>query len=403
MTTPDRFLALVCLPALLLPPALFATAVGCGGSTSSDNGGSDAGVDVAIDVAIDTGSRADSGCMGCPPPPDDGGPITPGLPPNPGGPPPDGTGSIVLAFSRVYIGDTDRNGAASASAWKQYGLNIDNKITDRNSTDVCTLAPGASKSAQLDGVSGIDNGWGQNILPILLTTAGADAAQKMNDAITNGEFTTMVRLDKVGTQQSYSPLPGLLYDGLKTQSPPSWNGNDLWPVDVSSVNNNDVNAPKIVFAGGYMNARAWVGAPPVAKMHLPFSFAGVDVPIPLAHAQIVMQVAPDGRTATQGTISGVAPTEEYIAVFRQMAGRISTSLCAGSAFESIAQQIRQASDILVSGANGPGVPCDGISLGWGFDAKLVKLGALTQPPTPSPDPCGPRDGGARSQHQAIFV
>ena len=390
MRKKDRFAS----PSLrLLLGGSFVLATACGGSTTSDNTATDAGADVAIDTGAPRDAGRDSSCTGCPPPPSDGGPITPGLPPDPGGPPPDGTGSIVLAFSHVYIGDTDRQGIASGAAWKQYGLNIDNKITDRTSTDVCTLTSGASKATQVDGIGGIDNSWGENILPIILTTAGSDAQKRMNDAITNGDFTTMIRLDKLGAQQNYSPLPGLLYAGLKTPSPPTWSGGDMWPIDTTSVNGNDINAPKIVFTGGYMNARTWVGAPPMGGITLPFSFGGTDWGIALTHVQITMVVAADGRAASQGVISGVVPTEAYIAALKTVAGRISTSLCSGSAFDSIAQQIRQASDIMVTGANVPGAACDGISLGWGFDAKLVKLGALQQPPTPSPDPCGPQDAG----------
>lgn len=32
---------------------------------------------------------------------------------------------------------------------------------------------------------------------------------------------------------------------------------------------------------------------------------------------------------------------------------------------------RAAADILEDGTNAPGVPCDGISIGFGFDARLV--------------------------------
>jgi hypothetical protein len=369
----------------------------CGGTTASTDA-NDASADVTSEATLDTGASFDAGpdtaCLGCPPPPIDGGSINPNIPPDPGGPPPDGTGSIVLAFSHLYIGDTDRQSVASSSAWKQYGLDIDHKTTDRTSTDVCTLASGASKASQVDGVGGIDNAWGNSILPIILTTAGSDASARLNDAIARGDFTRMIRLDKVGSLPSYSPLPGLMYAGTKTASPPTWNGNDMWPVDVTSLNGGNVDTPKVVFTGGYMNARTWVGAPPTGDITLPLVFGGVDWPITLAHAQITMRVAADGRSASEGVVSGAIATEEYILALKQVAGRISTSLCNGSAFESIAQQIRQAADIMLTGANAPGVACDAISLGWGFDAKLVKLGAVQTPPPPPPDPCAPPDAGA---------
>ncbi|MFI5302793.1 MAG: hypothetical protein ACHREM_32285 [Polyangiales bacterium] len=64
----------------------------------------------------------------------------------------------------------------------------------------------------------------------------------------------------------------------------------------------------------------------------------------------------------------------------------STSLCQGSAFDSVAQQFRQANDILLDGTNVAGAPCTGISLGVGFEAKRVQLGSVVTPTAP-PSPC----------------
>lgn len=72
-----------------------------------------------------------------------------------------------------------------------------------------------------------------------------------------------------------------------------------------------------------------------------------------------------------------------------MAGSLNPSLCPPSAtFESIAQQIRQASDILADGTQDPGVTCNGISIGLGFEAEAATLGVVFDAPVP-PDPCNP--------------
>ena len=52
----------------------------------------------------------------------------------------------------------------------------------------------------------------------------------------------------------------------------------------------------------------------------------------------------------------------------------------------IAQQIRQAQDILDDGTQGPTKSCNGISVGLGFEAVSVKAGAVLDDPPP-PDPC----------------
>lgn len=73
------------------------------------------------------------------------------------------------------------------------------------------------------------------------------------------------------------------------------------------------------------------------------------------------------------------------------AGFVSTSLCSGTAFESIALQIEQLSDIMVDGTSQPGQVCDGISLGVGFDAVAVHMGPSVVVPG-VPDPCADAGG-----------
>jgi hypothetical protein len=105
-----------------------------------------------------------------------------------------------------------------------------------------------------------------------------------------------------------------------------------------------------------------------------------------------MHAPPNNASATRGTLGGVLDTQELIAWLKQVAGSISMSLCSGSAFDSIAQQIEQAADIVLNGdgsvTNPPGTACNAISIGLGFDATAVKLGSAASVPT-SPPVCGP--------------
>jgi hypothetical protein len=90
-------------------------------------------------------------------------------------------------------------------------------------------------------------------------------------------------------------------------------------------------------------------------------------------------------------VAGIVAPADLDAWGQQLAGAIASSLCSGSAFQSIAQQLDQSADILLDGSNRAGVTCDGISLGLGFDAVAVKVGNVVSLPTPS-NPCA--DAGA---------
>jgi hypothetical protein len=85
-------------------------------------------------------------------------------------------------------------------------------------------------------------------------------------------------------------------------------------------------------------------------------------------------------TAAGGTVGGVLNTQEFLAALQNAVGWISQSLCNGSAFDSIAQQIKQAQDILHDGTNVAGQPCDAISIGLGFDG--VQIGPVDRTDLP---------------------
>ena len=108
------------------------------------------------------------------------------------GTPGDGAG-VVLAVSKLYLGDTNRDGSPNTSnGWKDYGFNLDRKISTKESTDLCQPAGGGAPSAGYpDGNGGIDNSFGKNILPLLLQSAPTFPAQS-NQNIADGSFTVIL-------------------------------------------------------------------------------------------------------------------------------------------------------------------------------------------------------------------
>jgi hypothetical protein len=355
-----RTLTLVGLGASTVALAL---AQGC--SSSSNPSGGDAG---------------SSGSGIVPPPQPAGAAATPSMTPE------------NLAVHTLFLGDSDRMGVQSDSAWKAYGYNIDGKITTAQSTDVCTLAAGADKSAQIDGNGGIDNSFGENILPIVLTAAGSDAPAKINASINGGGFTIMMDIAGLtqDPMQTNVGLTGQLFAGGKfpNDAGPTWTPTDNWPV-VSQLLNDGMtiaSGSKIQFASAYIVNGTWVNGTP-SDVVLTLSFSGQDLSITIHKAIITFDhTSPDH--ATNGTIAGVIQTMELVTGLKAIAGRISTSLCGGSAFDSIASQIEAASDIMQDGTNGPGQACDAISIGLGFNADHIGEPSTVAPPgCATPDPC----------------
>ena len=136
---------------------------------------------------------------------------------------------------------------------------------------------------------------------------------------------------------------------------------------------------------------SWIGyykvMSPKGDISLVLNSAGFQMPFDIHHAIVTMAMAPDRSGAVDGMIAGVLDTEEHITVLQQIAGTFDPALCSGTTFDSLAAQIRQASDILSDGTQDPTQTCNGISIGIGFTATAVQLSGITPAPTPPPDPC----------------
>jgi hypothetical protein len=320
------------------------------------------------------------------------------------------------AMHKLYMGDSDRTGVTSADAWKSFGYNLDNLVTTKDSTDVCKLAAGAAKSTQADGNGGIDNSFGENIMPIVITTAGSDAASRINTSIANGSFTVMTYItgfdDTANSTASATGLNGILlaggsYSGAHDGGAPSWDLNTHWPIvptlmtgctpSTGCPSGTDPNqSATIKFPNAYQANGTFVNGTP-ASLSLTLSIGGQALTVNISSALITFQ--PNGPgSVTNGTIAGTIVAQDLVNQLQGVAGSISSSLCSGSAFNSIAQQILQAADIIIDASSGAvsnvaGTPCNGISIGLGFDATEIAAPTAQDvegPSTPKPGPC---DGG----------
>lgn len=306
----------------------------------------------------------------------------------------------TFALQQLFLGGTKRDGSPSDSAWKDYGYDLDGKITSAKSTDVCTLADGAQKAAQTDGTQGTDNAFGETILPII-TSVAPTAETDISKALTDGSFTIMLDIQGLtdDTAQNNTTLSGQIFAGGaystdKTMHP-AFDLTTDWPVRPELLKDGKTIAggSSVQFdpASTYVVAGQFVTQADI-KLSLAVGGVGLDLVI---HKAIITFTHSDPHTANIGTIAGIIQTEELISGLKRVAGRIQKSLCEGAAFDQIAQEIRQASDIMSDGTNVAGPKCDGISIGLGFVAKEIKHPTkVADLAAPSPDPClTPADAG----------
>jgi hypothetical protein len=328
-----------------------------------------------------------------------GAPVDLSHPPAPAdtAPAPDGTGSTVLAISKLYLGDTNRDGTANkVNGWKQYGYDIDGLASTATSTDLCKPRNNAPpKNVYPDGDKGIDNSFGKNILTIILGIA-SDASAKVNAGLSQGKFTIMLSMDKLGAGANYKGVVTKLYGGGDLGAPPKYDGSVKWPVIPELLNDpTDVTSAKVQFPNAYVVNNTWVSGSKGDVM-LNLSVSGFTLSLPIASAVITMELSADHKSATKGTIAGVLPTDVLTSELKKVAGGFDPSLCKGPTIDSIVSQIEQASDILKDGSQNKDSECDGISIGLGFDAGIVQLGDIGMPAGPKDDPCSTMGTGSGS-------
>ena len=332
-----------------------------------------------------------------------------GQPPaKPSGPVTKDTSVKTFALSKFYLGETARatGSAPSNTAWKKFGYNIDGKSTIATSTDVCTRAKGAPSSNQVDGEGGIDNSFGAVILPIIQSAASINEPSKtITDTVTKGSFTIQLQVTGMtdDAKQTATGLNGQLFasGAYKGDSPtdipfPGFGPTTDWPVraELLTDGNTIASGSKVKFTDAYMANGTFVNGGGGSTITLSLAFQGVSLDLAINKAILTFDHSAAGK-ATNGTIAGVINTEELITGLKKVAGRISSTLC-GSQFDGIAQQIRQASDIMADGSNAAGTDCSGISIGLGFDADLVMNPTKVAKDTgvTTPDPCtNPPDAG----------
>jgi hypothetical protein len=294
------------------------------------------------------------------------------------------------AIHQLFLGDSDRQFATSTSAWKSFGFNIDGKVSTKDSTDVCTPIEGGGKDVHNNGNGGIDNSFGAKIVPIIQTFTH-DISKTISDAVGGGSFTVM--FDTVGLSsdpaQTNTGLKAKLFEGDKFPGTPSWSTSDVWPVDPLFLSNkSDATSSTAILPNAFVLNGLWVSGDP-SDVSLSIKVFGQTLSLTVHVATVVFQH--DGSKGDNGIIGGVLDTEELVAGLKTVAGRLNESLCGSAAFDSIAKQIRGASDILKDGTNAAGVPCNAVSIGIGFSAdEIGKPQAVAVPSPPPPDKC---DGG----------
>ncbi len=170
----------------------------------------------------------------------------------------------------------------------------------------------------------------------------------------------MLSMDKLGAGKDYNKLNTKLYGGSELGSVPKFDGTDKWPVIPELLSNDtDITSAKVQFPDAYLVNNTWVSQPKGAdgtfsgEVALSLSVSGFTLALTISSAVLTMDLSADHKTATNGIIAGVLPTDVLTKELRKVAGSFDAALCKGNTVDSLIAQIEQASDIMADGSQDP--------------------------------------------------
>jgi len=338
---------------------LTAAAVGCGGGVTSESTGGEGGGTTSSATGGAGGTTSSSSSTSSV-----GGSLTCM----------DGE-ATTLAVSELIFGD------GPSGEWKSVGFNIDGLVSTGVSKDVCKPIAGAVPTTPYpDGDNGIDNSFGKNLLPLILSLY-PNWVSDINNGITGGYFTSLLKMECLPPEGDVPLFTSRLFGATELPMNPKWDGTDMWPISPELLSDPmDPNSSTVVFENSSVLGQKYdsgTGETFILTVPLKTMTDTTSIKLTLYAARTTMTLAADRKSATDGTIGGVLNTEEFVAEIKKVGYLL--GLCDTTLFNDLLNTVRQASDILVDGTQDPNKECDGISMGLGFKMKQALIGEVAAP------------------------
>lgn len=271
---------------------------------------------------------------------------------------------LKLAFSRFYMGDTDRGGNAMSYAWEYYGEDFDGLHSNYTLNGECLPPPDQPAYAALDGINGYDNVWGARILPSLAKW-DPSPSKASDDALKAGARRPMITLGQLGGGLTTATLHASFMYFQDGQTEP-----ELVAYDAATFANNTFDS-----------------GPSPAPVMIELPLGPQPLRVTVQRLRVHFDLMPDGK-AIGGQLSGAITVADLRAAVVDHVTRSAPSECGGPKIEDLERTIAAAVDVLADGRNDRTAQCDAISFGVGFEAAPMPVtgtraaAAALTPPCP---------------------
>ncbi|MBI4951348.1 MAG: hypothetical protein HY908_04900 [Myxococcales bacterium] len=270
-------------------------------------------------------------------------------------------------MTELFLGDTSLYGSPSTSAWQSYGFDLDGLASVGHNPCECT--PYGALDTQRDGLAGIDNTFGQQVIGLWL---GLDpsARQKNDAALLAGDVNVLFEVEglRVPAPASY-PLAARVFAAAPLGSSPAFDASDVFPFDWTEVQGHFATA---YVTGGVAVLRG-------ATVPVPVHLLGDRVVLHVRNATLTLELDESREEVTLGMMGGVLDVDELVDLLYRTS---SESYCTNGIVEGGAKMLRASADTRTDGRGSPELPCNGVSVGFAFRGARVTLGAPATPPPP---------------------
>ena len=320
---------------------------------------------------------------------------------------------FVAAMRSVDMGDAAPD---LATAGPKVGYDLDGKCSCHGDGFACVEPAGVQDSTFCDGPGGIDNA-GAKLFEYAQKFKSNISSQNFSAGAAAGDWTLLIRVkgyngkpnDKTVTVSIY-PSPGIHEEScVPKNQPPKWDGTDLWPIDVISLDKEtgpgsdggtgacgkgsvlgySFDKPRYVDIKAFVAKGTLVANLPDSQIVI--STSGVSTVIRLHAGFLTGQIfmGDHGYRLTKGIFTGRWKTTDMFGALSHLASG-GMPLCTDNAlYCPIKSAICSFRDITAD-VPGPTTACDSISLALGFETESAKLGIAWEG-KPVMSPCGAKD------------
>jgi hypothetical protein len=317
----------------------------------------------------------------------------------------------IFAFHNISL---DQSG----DRWRRLGLDLDGMNT--RSIDEASECVAANGNPTLDGDKGIDNSFGQHVLP---TVVGLIPCLEDNIALNQGLGfgTVLLRLREwngtpndakvdvsvvssvdgtsadVGSGFEWGGADGatlMLADASEEAPPPAWDGDDVFFADPASLVARDLDYPLVWKTDAYVRDGRVVLPLDTATTFVfltgPGSFSlSLD-------GYLIADISEDQQTLTKGMIAGRFSAPEIVATLAPL------GICDDSFRGTVTSLLTDNLDVRIDSRLGSSdEPCTASSVAFTFQGVRAQLAQSVAPVAlPIPDPCA--DGAGQSGFQPAF-